>query len=855
MGRRVLAFFLGMIFGIIFLLGSLALGIYLAITVIKPSDISADASTYMGDLADMSLLDMVQSVQQLYTEQLGLTDENGDYFSLGDFLDNYNINCETAFGIALPQSVLDVPVFEYFNEGGVDNALQQISVATLPAIINMFATEEGGYISAETMEKLDAFTMKDLFDGEKGITYVFDDVRFADLLANSFPAADSDNKFMWAIGQGRIGRLYGALSGSESLFMQLKEDGGLSDLGSLPVTEVLGGSSGVLGAILGDASLGSMVDENGALNFDQVLEKTYVGSLLACIRNEIEDVSGYTEVELEGGTILAKTENGKTVFVKADGDKHFEVVQYCTVKDIEHVHDASCYDFAWYNSIALAAGHSNCKENELIAEDGHHSRISGIYKALINLYVSDLMGGSSAVIMEGMQNVTISEMMDGKVSGIMANFKDMTIHEMLNGGVDEIYLGSFIGYTRTTATKPQEFEKLGDVYLGKNGDRYVMSEEGADWYNAKLICENTDASHKHSRSCYSYEWMNGTKPAKGLMAKLSESKLGELSNLNDIILSSTVSDVLGDNLTGIMAELKDTPLKNLSSEMNNVYLGAAMNFYRKSVDVAGYSKVDGISNLMQKDGQFAKSDDGKKWYYAELDCDKDHTHTAACYAYVWYKNAARTIPVTGVQKCFVNSKLGNLSSTMDNLTLKKLGVGGNTILNAMGDVPLMALNTQMKVMKLGVVFDFVEDKTSGVSVWYERCKTGCGHSAGQHVRLEGETGYFTPAKGINAKMANMTLSNLMTGQGMTSIVSEFTVREMQDSGILSFTEQDEYKLDVIFDSTGECSLADYFMQRATNSALTAKQYYQSKHGDDQTTRGEWKDVKLSVFFKKLLQAI
>ena len=51
--KKFLIFMLGMLFGIIFVFAALAGGIYIALTVVKPSDISPDTTTYLGDFADM----------------------------------------------------------------------------------------------------------------------------------------------------------------------------------------------------------------------------------------------------------------------------------------------------------------------------------------------------------------------------------------------------------------------------------------------------------------------------------------------------------------------------------------------------------------------------------------------------------------------------------------------------------------------------------------------------------------------------------------------------------------------------------------------------------------------------------
>lgn len=866
MGRRVLAFFLGMIFGIVFLVGGIGLGAYLAVTLVTPSDISSDSSTYLGDLADMSLLDIGNSLRDLYLQKVGVKDTDGRYFSLGDFCQNYNIDLTAALGTELPQSVMNVPVFEFFAQDGLNNAMQQVTVGSIPAVLNLFASkdEEGnGFVDAEIVEKLDAFSLTELLDETKGIPYVFAEIRLADLLPDSFPPKDSNNALMWAIGQGSIGKLYGSFGGSDSLLMQVKQGGGLEELGKLPISDLMGGSSGILGAMLDDATLNSLVDENGALNVDQILGKTYLGNVLGCIRNQIEDVSDFDVcVQDEATTILVKNVDGKNVFACADGNKYYQADVFCYEQDVAHVHTPACFDFVWYNSSAMNEGHTGCSDDELIAEDGHHARTNGLYKALVNLSLSDLMSGSSDAIVDGLKNITLRELVNGEVSGIMANFSDMTVQQLLNGGIDGMYLGSFFNYTRIAAVAPESYTTVTNGFVASSAEEYVLSDDGKDWYRATLVCDDNSPEHNHSRQCFAYVWMNGNEVANGMMAKLSEIKISELGNLNDTIQSFTLADVMGENnLSGMLLELKDVQLKNLSSQMSNVYLGSAMNNYRKSVSTDGYTTIPGTNNVLQNADKFAKSNDGEKWYEAELDCKDSHSHNDDCYVYVWYKNAACTMPVTGIQKAFVNSTLNGISDTMENLTLGKLGIAGNNnILKALSDTPLNSLSSEMNKMKMGVVFGFAEVTTGETTVWYEPCKTGCGHTDEQHVTLEGESGYFTPAKGINAKMSNMTLTELASGSGMTKIVSNFTIAELQDSGVVKLTEEQEYKLDIMFDDSPETdpthtSLGGYFTAKAMTPSLTAKQYYQSKHGADQTYRGKWKDLPITLFIQLMLNSI
>ena len=185
MGRRVLAFFLGMIFGIIFFLGSIAGGIVILATVVHPNEISYDLQKFLGDLGDKSLWEIYKEVGTLYNDKLGITDENGKYFTLGEFCTKYNINANELFGgKQVPDEVLDVPVFELIG-GNRDDALKQIKVSVVPALLNVFlggGTNEDGSTNAlfpdSLLEKLSAHSITRLFE-EGGLSEVFADVRIA----------------------------------------------------------------------------------------------------------------------------------------------------------------------------------------------------------------------------------------------------------------------------------------------------------------------------------------------------------------------------------------------------------------------------------------------------------------------------------------------------------------------------------------------------------------------------------------------------------------------------------------------------------------------------------------------------
>lgn len=1220
--NKVLAFFLGMLFGIIFILGALGLGIYIALTVVTPTTIAPDSATYLGSLADMSLLDIANSLRDLYAQEAGIADENGRYFSVAEFLEYYRIDPSTAFGLELPEAVLEIPVFELFSDGGFAKVSQQVKVSSVVALLGSFNNGDGA--SNDVKEELSKYSLADLFDSEKGIQVVFQNVSMSDIMPDAFPAEDSDNKIMWAIGQAKIGELYSAMSGTDSLFLQFKEGGSFEALGAMPVTELLGGNTGAMGNLLGQSTLSDMIDENGSINVDGVVANMYLGTVLSCMRNEILHIDTYkvnTALSNKDATLYEKTTNGTTVYAKEEDGYYYQADLFCRE---DHAHDIYCYKYVWYNQ----STHTGELPDDYVDADGRHARITGIYTAFVNRKLAEMMTGSSESLLADILKMKIGELYTGEMSGLMENFADMSIQELLNGGIDSLYLGSLLSFNRTKTDAPAFPEILTDGentagYVGKIGTQYALSDNSQTWFLAKMICNET---HTHTRKCYSYVWLNGeneatgimgkfadfkisqlnnvddalstltlrdvlgdnsvdsgifsaladipigeladeidkiylgdviscmrheiddktgytamslstsnrqlwqkqvdneivyareedgilyeaallcnnknirhvhtancynyvwynalghgtpnegdlmfdddglyhspitglykafvnvkleemnggssaimieeikkltvgdlmgdnvygimselssmsvgdlmgggvedvylgtfftykrnpyndalgnivslgdgegdytyisnvggnwymsengtewyearlvcseehshsarncytyvwyrscsnnacTNPthklidgepyneAEGMMFKLSDEKIEDLRHLNSIIQNYTLGDVMGDNLSGMLGELKDTPLGSISTAVNNIYLGTAVNDYRKEIaanNIAALYPIltdkNGADNVQVRSNglRFVKTDDGKKWYEAELDCNvSTHTspdlHTESCYVYVWYTDEACTAPVTGITKAFVNSKLNNVNETLTanvkKLTLEDIGIdcNGNKILTSLRNVPLSEISGEINDLKLGVVLGYTK-KQHSVPVGYTaflyndgnndyvlhsdgkyyhaklNCKNSAHTSATHHTASCYEYVWYESlnpdvvAKGINAKMSNTSINDLGNG-GLTGVVQDMSVGDLIDSGMLTLTEENEYKLDIIFDDTNvtpHCTLAGYTAYCYAHPGATAKDYYNSVHQGDNSHRGAWKELRLQSFISALLNAI
>lgn len=854
---RVLAFFLGMIFGIVFLLGSLGLGVYLAVTKVTPADISQETAV-LGDLANMSLLDIYKNLSTLYSQKIGVADENGRYYSLGDLCTQYNIDSQNLFGVSLSDDLLEVPVFEFFSattdsqgNNGVQRALKQIKVSAIPSLLNLFVKNEDGsaIVNDNVMEELSNYNIVELMTKEQGIAYVFENITFSQLLPENFPSdPNGDNALMWAVGQSSVGKLYTALGSNDSLFLQLKDGGALETLGQMEVTDLLGSEAGTLSSLFGDTLVVDLVGENGEINVDDIINYTYVGSLLGCIRNEITDTNGYNVFATsENGTVWVKTENEKQHFVKEEKGKFYEAELTCTEQ--HDVHGYDCYGFVWYNSSVLPSDHPCTPDEELIKDGLHHSKVSSLYGAFVNLRIADITGGSFDAILDKVKDLTIGEIVNGEVSGILANFADMTVGELLDGGLEKMYLGNFLGYTRTQtdATQVTGVATLDDgTKVGFANGNTVMSDDGETWYLAKSVCEQ---QHPHTRDCYIYIWMNGNAQADGVMAKLADKKINSLGDISAMLQDFTLADVLGeDNLTGIFRELANVPIGDIANQIDSIYIGTVLEYSRKQIeDVNGYTQVVGTTNVMEKQGKFVKSDDGEVWYEAQLDCETDHVHTDACYGYVWYSDETHTQAVSGLEAMLSNATINTIGDKLqlENFTLAKLGIGGdndNNILTYLQDVPLSEIDTQLNTMKLGVALGYT---LNNENVWVD--------------------GEGNPVKGINAKIAEMSIQDFGSGNGITAITDTLTIGDLMDSGMIVLDEDKKYKLNIIFCNDNEqsftenglayhCNIVDFTTyQNNGHEDATAEAFY-DKFTHNNECAAQWQNMRLTEFIDSLLNA-
>ncbi len=755
--RRLFAFLLGILFGVILVVGAVAGAGYYAYAKLTPEQISAETNKFMGDFSKMSVKDMIAKVQEIYATKVNLPD---DMYTIGEFFADNHIDAKTAFGMELPQEVLDIPLFEMTNgDAGFEKAMNAIKVSTIPAIVNMFgATDENGNLTGmfgqEVMQALSEHTLSEL-TAEGGMATVLEGIKLVWLLPNAFPAEDSANKLMHAVGQADLGKLLGSVSGSSNLLAQLTAGGGLEALGQLSIMDIAGtegGGSDTLKLLLGDAKVVDLIDENGNLNPDQIINGLQIGALVGLKRLEVTSLEGYENLFASNETIKFKGDN----LAMLDGEKWYNAHVVCTNDLYGHLHTAECYGYVWYEACQDSACDGSAHSHVTI--DGEKCKpAQGLYKVLSQLSIQDLMGGDQNALMDKFTGLTLRELMAGQtISGVLESLADMTIAELMDGGIDNILVGELLGMKRydcTDIVKPiisalttEQLQKLlamdgetvSDTYVADDGTNIAMSTDGETWYWAQLNCTTEGCAHKHANGhpkldCYGYKWyvecLNNTHDscdheteahptqanyylAKGLMALLGDYSVARLNNIQDVINKVKLGDVM--NVEGTMLEtFADTPIGELSGKIETMRLGYALSYKRTEVvDTSAYTTVVIADKVLSDGSTFIRQLDSEtEWYKASLVCTANHTHEDSCYS-IWTKEDGTF--AKGVEGKLADEKLsdmGDLSSIINDFTLGDvMGENVPSILASLTDTKIGDLETGIDGLYLADFLEYTRKK-------------------------------------------------------------------------------------------------------------------------------------------------
>ncbi|MCM1534183.1 MAG: hypothetical protein NC099_05985, partial [Corallococcus sp.] len=588
-----------------------------------------------------------------------------------------------------------------------------------------------------------------------------------------------------------------------------------------------------LSDVLGDVPdiLGSIKDEPIG-NLQNAITNMYLGDFLNYQRK-------LAEIEVNPSDITTFTKDGKTtgylakiggeIYLSEDGKNWYEGKFVCSNGEHgESPLNRDCYSYAWYTDSSVTA--------------------DGVLGKLADKKVNELNSLGDTI-----QTFTIKDVLGNNVPSMLQSIADTPISG-LNDAIQNMYIGVFLEYERTP---------------------------------------DCGLNHEHADECYVWYDKNGNK-ASGMFAKMSDIKISELNKIDETLKTFTLKDVLGDNIPDMLKEFEDTEIGNLSAVLNDIYIGTAMGYLRKQItDTDNYKPLvthadsDVKIIVMHVNGKYAKQENDGEWYEAKRDCDdsshKDGDHTVDCFKYVWYVNDGYDTHPTGITAAFANYKVNGsgISDATKNLTIRKLGIdyGDNKLLEAIRDVKLDELGSSINDIKLGVAFGYTrgEEPISAAP--------SCGK---EHTHSDNCYDYLwykdsdrqKEVKGLNGKVANMTIGGMAGGNSLANIATSLTVGDLIDSGMMELQDEDKYKLNILFCQDNDlsfeasttvtiagvshsiskdyhCNMADYltYIAQSSTTDKSARGYYEKFNSHSADCAGRWKELPLKDFIDNLLSAL
>ncbi|MEG1706492.1 MAG: hypothetical protein RR291_03250, partial [Clostridia bacterium] len=531
---------------------------------------------------------------------------------------------------------------------------------------------------------------------------------------NNVPHTVDCFKFTWKDGNGYVGTMYSALANLR-----------YKDLSTLDINKIFGNIS--LGELMGyyknaegkwfkdsalSISVGTVESKIASLSYSQLTSGFDINTILGDI--QLGDLMSYTKdangnwknssgVEIKG---IEKKIADLTYKDLTSGLNFTTLLQGLKVGEaMNYVYnaDASKGDIGWYKSATISPA----------------NKVNNLTASIANIDMGNLLAGTvnfDTII----NSLTLRDVLGAQVdsNAVLKSIADKKISE-LSTALDSVYLGDIFGYYKKSVNKADYptlvlSDTTNKLYLQKNtSGNFAMSEDNINWYEARCVCSTTTAPHTHIRGCYSFVWYKTKEclaEADGINGKLSDLTISGMTKdgaLMNVINTMTLSDVLGaSNCTGILASLKDKKVGELSTIINDMYLGEVFGYTREKItNTSGY--IVDIANKLQHNGvDYIKSlDNGVTWYKAGLICkDSTHIHDETCYT-IWKNGTTWADGINGkLSNITINgmNKGTVLSDTINDMTLSDvLGASNCTgMLSSLKDKKIGELSTAINGMYL-----------------------------------------------------------------------------------------------------------------------------------------------------------
>lgn len=246
----------------------------------------------------------------------------------------------------------------------------------------------------------------------------------------------------------------------------------------------------------------------------------------------------------------------------------------------------------------------------------------------------------------------------------------------------------------------------------RNPDGTLIKLEDGKYYVAKLGC--TDGTHAHNASCYTV-WSNKEGVAViDFTAKIASTKLSELNNINDKLMSFTLADVMGNDIPAMLKSLQNTQLKDIGTAIKTLRIGEMLEYSREDLtaNANNYTAVGTLDTVKANGDNYIKAD-GSYWYKAKLVCDDEKhdaltKHTADCFDYVWTKDGAEPDGVVGQLASMTVDELSDSTALNNRIQEMKLGDvmtidDNDKPLGALKNVKIKNLSSSFNALTLGDV--------------------------------------------------------------------------------------------------------------------------------------------------------
>lgn len=435
-----------------------------------------------------------------------------------------------------------------------------------------------------------------------------------------------------------------------------------------------------------DGTMASLADMTVRQLTEGGIDTLYFGQLFDYARTEVADTTDYTvDVLTDGEEVIVRANADKSAYIRLGGDKWYTAKLVCDNTDTAHVHDKDCYGFVWTKDGAEPDGIQATLANYTVGDVG---RLNDIVK---NLTLGEVMASDLPARFESLRNVKISE---------------------LGTEIDKMTMADFLNYTKGAevldTTGYTAYKGLTDVMT--NGTNYIK-KDGEKWYVAILACTK---AHTHTSDCFTVWTDSEGNDVTGISAKLADTTVAELSDIQSKIKTFTLRDVMGDDLPTMLASLADTPLDQLDGAVKNMLVGDMLEYTRTEVaDLTGYTACGTLTDVMTNGTSFVKKD-GDKWYVATQNCDvtdSTHVHTTDCFDYKWKDNTGAE--VSGVLSQIAGMTIVELqdgNAVNDKIQNMKLGdvmtiADDERPLGALKNTKIKDLGTSFKQLTLGDVIE------------------------------------------------------------------------------------------------------------------------------------------------------